>query len=619
MTPVLYQEMLLGSRRNRQYVFRWIYAGLLLVELGLTLFIYLVTLTASAGNRLPSYTEFAATSRYIVELLAGQHFTLLLLVTPTVTAGAITDEKSRGTLQYLLTAELQPGEIILGKVIGRSYQIALLMLTALPPLAFFGVYAGLDWVKLLAFVAATVVMIFALASASLLASVLCRHTRDAVLSLYSIGVGLVVLSVVVHAALEMTRGAGPVSASPGWLRTTAAVLEAFNPLAPLGPEWMAAGTGETVRRLGTLLLTWGLFGCGCLVVAVLRLRGAYLRHLQGATPKKRRWWRAWRPQVRNDPLAWKERHVEGIAPLALLRGLPSWLGLVLVVVITTGWAGYLVLRNMVGETIGTLSRRVAAGDWQGLVRVQQALPGPNVAHDFYWYFGLPVMLVASLVVGIRCSGAVTGEREKQTWEALLLTPLETRQLIRGKFWGICGATWPYLLAYAVPALGVSAIGGVAACLWTLLWLGVTILAMAFVGAAGLWCSVYSASSWRSLLGTLAFAYGGGLVMFCVASPVLFFLFIVFFMMLMVLDGLMGTGMAGAAATARASDSFGLATCVCLAAIFVFAAWQFVVRAEYRVGVLERTKHWRNEPRSRRRPPSLARPAPRRYDDYSDGY
>ena len=166
-----------------------------------------------------------------------------------------------------------------------------------------------------------------------------------------------------------------------------------------------------------------------------------------------------------------------------MRNLPRWLGILLVLLLTTVWAGYLLIINM-PERIDSLWQRVLRGDWDGLTGVILAIPPGPTAHHFYWYFGLPVMLVAGLVIGIRCSGAVTGEREKQTWEALLLTPLETRQLIRGKFWGICGATWPYLLAYTIPALLLSWVGGLGAFLWTLLWLGVTLLAMAFVGAAG---------------------------------------------------------------------------------------------------------------------------------------
>ncbi len=295
VSPVLYQEMLLGSRRNRQYLFRWAYAVLLLIELAIFLIGYMIWTAGFPGlRRLPSFTEFANFARTYLELIVAQHFILLVLVTPTVTAGAITDEKQRGTLQYLLTADLRPGEIVLGKLLGRSFQVLLLTLTALPLLGFLGVYAGVDGLKFLALAAATLVMIFALGSVSLLASVLCRHTRDAVLSLYSLGLGLVVLATAVNALLEVLGGVSR-DAGPAWLRGVATVLDAFNPLQPLGSDWLSASPTEIGQRLLALLYTWGLLGSVCLTAAVLRLRGAYLSYLQGAERKKPRWWRAGAP------------------------------------------------------------------------------------------------------------------------------------------------------------------------------------------------------------------------------------------------------------------------------------------------------------------------------------
>ena len=131
------------------------------------------------------------------------------------------------------------------------------------------------------------------------------------------------------------------------------------------------------------------------------------------------------------------------------------------------------------------------------------------------------MLLAGVVIGIRCSGAITGERERQTWEAVLLTPLSAKQLVHGKLWGVMGACYWYLLAYAVPAVLLSALGGIGSLGWTVLWLAVTVLAMYFMGAAGLWCSARSKTSWRSLLGTMALGYVGGFVLYGVAVPFLF--------------------------------------------------------------------------------------------------
>jgi hypothetical protein len=127
------------------------------------------------------------------------------------------------------------------------------------------------------------------------------------------------------------------------------------------------------------------------------------------------------------------------------------------------------------------------------------------------------VLFASLLVGVRSSGAVCGERERQTWDTLLMTPLNAQTLIRAKHRGILQATHLYLLAYAAPALiGAALIDGWAAVamivMVALCWMG-----MYFMAAVGLWCSVRSQTSWRSLLGTLAMGYGYGLALIVTAS------------------------------------------------------------------------------------------------------
>ena len=91
------------------------------------------------------------------------------------------------------------------------------------------------------------------------------------------------------------------------------------------------------------------------------------------------------------------------------------------------------------------------------------------------------MLLASFVVGIRCSGAITGERERQTWEAVLLTPMSAKQLVAGN----CGSYGSVLLVFVGlcgAGRAVSALGGVGCLGWTVLWLAVTVLAMYYMGA-----------------------------------------------------------------------------------------------------------------------------------------
>ena len=171
---------------------------------------------------------------------------------------------------------------------------------------------------------------------------------------------------------------------------------------------------------------------------------------------------------------------------------------------------------------------------------------PVGAEDGFLLQGLVVMLLGSFVVGIRCSGAVTGERERQTWEAVLLTPLSAKQLVHGKLWGVMAACYWYLLAYAVPAVLLSALGGGGSLGWTVLWLAVTVLAMYFMGAAGLWCSVRSKTSWRSLLGTMALGYLGGLLLYLITSPFVGLLALLVILMLWLVDSWLKTGFAASA-------------------------------------------------------------------------
>jgi ABC-type transport system involved in multi-copper enzyme maturation permease subunit len=585
---VLFQEWLLGSRRSRLYLFRWAYAGWLVVVVFYGYFFFKAEEHSRLTGRNVSGTSFflrrasmpEVVGQWFAETFVAQQMILLVLATPAFVAGAVTDEKRRGTLQYLLTTELEARHILLGKLLARVAQVALVAVAGLPMFALMAGFGGVEPVTLLAVGVALLVPLFALASAALLASVWCRHTRDAVLALYVLGT---------LGGLSVWYFRGP--------------LNYFNPLFVLAPAWGAwknLDLSELAHRQLVSSLCWGFLGGVCLALAVWRLRPAYRRELENIRPRTVRWYRAPRAPVRDEPIRWRERHVEGLAPTPGLRRIPQWLGVTLV-------AGLTVCSSLL-ILFFSLPSGVRAGDiLLTVVRFQPArltalMPG---AGNGFLVQGLMVMLLASLVVGIRCSGAITGERERRTWEALLLTPLSARQLIRGKLWGIMGASYLYLLAYAAPAVVLSVFGGVLALCWVLLWLAVTVLAMYYIGAAGLWCSVRAANSWRALLGTMAAGYVGGLAIYACSSPILLVAAYILGSLLAAVDRQMGTRLSGAANPFVSFDHrvFFVLTCLGLALIFWLMSRLFLSQALRWVADRERTRHWYEEPiyrRSRRR-------------------
>src|SRR5579871_741287 len=189
---IVHQELLLGSRRNRLQVFRWIYGTWLIFQVGY----YYVQFTAVEQQRYfvrmqpvwmgvrarpePFIPDSAPqmVGAWFAENFVTQQFILLAIATPALVAGAITDEKRRGTLQHLLLADLNTRSLLLGKLLGRVAQVAVLALTGLPLFALLAGFGGVAPLTVLAVVALAALTVLATAAAALLASVWSRQTRD---------------------------------------------------------------------------------------------------------------------------------------------------------------------------------------------------------------------------------------------------------------------------------------------------------------------------------------------------------------------------------------------------------------------------------------------------------
>src|SRR5262245_53300271 len=129
---IVHQELLLGSRRNRLHIFRWVYAAWLVAQVvwfyvqftAIERGRYFMQMQAAWMGNKPAepFIPDSAPHRvgaWFSEMFVSQQFILLAIATPAIVAGAITDEKRRGTLQHLLLADLGTRELLLGKLFGR--------------------------------------------------------------------------------------------------------------------------------------------------------------------------------------------------------------------------------------------------------------------------------------------------------------------------------------------------------------------------------------------------------------------------------------------------------------------------------------------------------------------
>jgi ABC-type transport system involved in multi-copper enzyme maturation permease subunit len=592
---VVQHELLLGSRRSRMKYIRWLYVGWIIIQILLYYGYFLLSEEGRYITRMqyawmtkteaPPITPNSAphiVGLWFSESYVKQLFIVLAIATPALAAGAITDEKRRGTLQYLMLTDLGTRSLLLGKLFGRMIQVGMLALVGLPLFSLLGAYGGVDPLTMFAFLTLALTAVFAMASAALLASVWCRQTRDAVLALYGFGAAIAVAVWQFGGGLEVLN--------PFWVLNSVRTVD----------------TEEFLRRLALSTMTGVLTGCACLGLAMWRIKPAYLRELEGSPGAKARWYGGRRSAVGDEPVRWRERNVEGLSPLASLRRIPYWLAILCMATASTASSCFILAYNCSEDS--SLQDVLHSLRHFELTHLWALFPG---AASGFLAQSVIVAFLASFIVGIRCSGAVTGERERQTWEPLLLTPLNTRDMINGKLWGIMGASYGYLVAYAGPALVLSAVAGPLALIWTGLWLGVTLLAMYFIGATGLWASVRSKSSWQALLWTLGVGYVGAAIVNAFTSLLVWAVLLLMFLMLISVDLRMRTAFASGFLN-NLMTSFNLvffAICISLALCSWLLAAFLLSSARSSIAKRERTKHWPAAPvyrRSKRRPKRMVR-------------
>lgn len=75
--------------------------------------------------------------------VAGLEFVLILLIIPAITAGSISGERERQTLDLMLTTNMRPKDIILGKLYSSFSTLFMLIISSFPILALAFIYGGL--------------------------------------------------------------------------------------------------------------------------------------------------------------------------------------------------------------------------------------------------------------------------------------------------------------------------------------------------------------------------------------------------------------------------------------------------------------------------------------------
>lgn len=346
---------------------------------------------------------------------------LFCLVAPPMVAASITIEREQGSLDLLLLSPMGTGAILVTKCLTQLYNIGIIFLSGVPIFMLGLFMGGLSPDQLFWCVVVLAGLGLLSCSAGALSGALFSSTAVAMLGGYVI--------------LGLTVGVIPLLLSFLW-------KPAWYLLSPFG--MVGTVTGVTTRPVWA---TFGHFihvGCwlGLAVALLIAASGALGRGKAGEMRKPRR-------ALRPDASAWRELRVprEHLIAWREIRGKlptcsPVSLALLLVLFGSIGLLDFLL--------------------WQNLMD-----PTTNLAATL-------ALCVATLALALFMSTAsMVNERRRGDLELLVMTKLEPREIIRGKFNGILATLSPFLLLPVVQGC----LGPLPWCVLTALLAGLVLYAM----------------------------------------------------------------------------------------------------------------------------------------------
>src|SRR5436190_1396978 len=134
--PILLRVVESGGKRKRDLIIRCVYLGALLF---LVIFLLMNGAESLAGASLSGLAKQSASIFYWMSYV---QLSLVALLAPVFTAGAITQEKDSQTYDILLATPLTNGQIVLGSLLSRLFFVIALLISGIPIFSITQIFGG---------------------------------------------------------------------------------------------------------------------------------------------------------------------------------------------------------------------------------------------------------------------------------------------------------------------------------------------------------------------------------------------------------------------------------------------------------------------------------------------
>lgn len=194
MNPVYRQETTAGSRSFKLPLVILIFNSILALVALLDMYSMINQVRQTAEIQ---YSSFL--SLYV--FAASVEFVMLLFLVPAMTAGSISGERERRTLNLLLTTKMTAGDVVIGKLAANLSTILLLIVSSFPILALVFIYGGITILDAARLLLCYVTTAFLTGSIGVFCSAYFRKSTIATVASYCI---TVLLSLGTVAAYELS-------------------------------------------------------------------------------------------------------------------------------------------------------------------------------------------------------------------------------------------------------------------------------------------------------------------------------------------------------------------------------------------------------------------------------
>jgi ABC-type transport system involved in multi-copper enzyme maturation permease subunit len=450
---------------------------------------------------------------------------VVVVLTPAYVAGAIAEEKDRKTLEFLLATDLDSREIVFSKLLSRLANMSLLLLTGLPILSILQLMGGVDPELMLGGFAGVGLTMLGIASISILFSTLFKKPRDAISVTY-----LFLLAYGSVASIALSCYWHPQALTPIWfgadpptVRDAIMALNAGNPIAAIaqvakaidGRNFAGAPTNLGAELPGILRrYAWFhlVLAAICITWSILRVRAVALKQTSAGTTMALRWYSYLRPRVGRFPMLWKELFIEGRTKVNWL----VWLAALVIVVLALGpglWivGDFFINRQNLDEFVGNA---LLGQDPFG-----QRFRGDM--NDWFRFACTGVGCLSILMLGVRAATCVTSERERDTFDSLITTPMSAENILFAKVVGNLFSNRPVWFWFGAILLLALATGGLHPLAVPIIVIAWFVYAV-FVTLLGTMFSLFCQSSiWSviwTMLATLFLGGGHWLITGCFCMP-----------------------------------------------------------------------------------------------------